>query len=522
MLNCKPALPIFMLSSVLFLQACSEGRQYESRQQESSRALPPATDTRLANLIKTQSLNQPDSHSGFHLTHDGLTALVARAAVIDEAEVSLDIQYYIFSDDVSGRILTEKLLEAADRGVRVRLLIDDLGTRMTNSWIGALDHHENVQVRVFNPVEGKGGIRRRLEQLLDLGRINHRMHNKLIVADGITMITGGRNISDGYFTSAEVAFLDVDTLAIGPIVESASKTFDEYWNHPIAVSIRKLALAEDDKHSLMELKKHLAEHKSEEAASELHKAVRESGFTQELLGGKIEFHWGPATLYADPPTKATNPEEVPIEEYPGYQLAKIIRELEQKIEISNAYLIPGEPGMNLFTELVERGIEVEVLTNGISSTDTAMAHGAYSRYRKPLLSAGVRLWELKPSAEREGRLHWFSHKSQSTLHAKTFVLDGDRGFVGSINLDSRSMILNTEIGVLIENEAINSQLHDLFKEWVSPESAWRLKLDSSGDITWRAEDETGKEIIENKDPNSTWWQRFLSGILAYLPVESQI
>lgn len=521
-LNCKCPLPAFMLSSMLVLQACSDTKQYDSRQWESAEALPPATDTRLAKLIKTQSLNQPDDHSGFHLAHNGVTALAARAAVIDEAEVSLDVQYYIFSDDISGRILTTKLLEAAERGVRVRLLVDDLGTRMGNSWLGALDHHENIQVRIFNPIEGKSGLRRRLEQLFDLGRINHRMHNKLVVADGIVMITGGRNISDGYFSNAEVAFLDVDTIAIGPIVSDASSTFDEYWNHSISVPIEKLALTAEDSHTLLELQQHLEEKRSEDSGSELHKAVRNSSFLEELLGGKVNFSWGRATLYADPPEKATNPDDVPIEEYPGYQLAQIIRQLEQKIEISNAYLIPGEPGMNIFTELVDRGIEVEVLTNGISSTDTAMAHGAYSQYRKPLLEAGVKLWELKPSAEREGRLHWFSHKSQSTLHAKTFVLDDDRGFVGSINLDSRSMLLNTEIGVLIENTSINQELHNLFEDWISADSAWQLTLDDSGDIHWRAEDEDGKEVVKTKDPNSTLWQRFLSGILAYLPVESQI
>ncbi|KUJ84589.1 phospholipase D family protein [Microbulbifer flavimaris] len=504
------------------MQACSDSNRYDSRQWETAGALPPATDTPLAKLVKTQSLNQPADNSGFHLAHDGVTALAARAAVIEEAEVSLDVQYYIFSDDISGRMLTAKLLEAAERGVRVRLLVDDMGTRMNNAWLGALDHHENIQVRIFNPLEGKSGVRRRLEQLLDLGRINHRMHNKLVVADGIVMITGGRNISDGYFSNAEVAFLDVDTIAIGPIVSDASNTFDKYWNHSVSVPIDKLALTAEDSHTLLELQQRLAEKKTEDAGSELHKAVRNYDFLEKLLAGKVKFSWGGATLYADPPEKATNPDDVPIEEYPGYQLAQIIRQLKQKIEISNPYLIPGDPGMNIFTELLDRGIQIGVLTNGISSTDTAMAHGAYSRYRKPLLRAGVQLWELKPSAEREGRLHWFSHKSQSTLHAKTFVLDEDRGFVGSINLDSRSMLLNTEIGVLIKNRAINQQLHDLFQEWTSADSAWQLSLDDGGDIGWRAEDENGKEVVKDKDPNSTLWQRFLSGILAHLPVESQI
>lgn len=510
------------VTCALVLGACDRPMDQPATERPESSALPPAVDTRLARAFASEASGHKADHSGFHLLHEGLSALAGRAVLIEESAISVDLQYYIFRDDTSGRILTQKLLDAADRGVRVRLLVDDLGTRLNNPWITALDSHPAIEVRIFNPIGGHSGVRRRVDQLLNFGRINHRMHNKLFIADGIAMITGGRNVADGYFTSADIEFIDVDALGIGAVVPHAIKTFDEYWNSALAVPVTDLITTEGSTHTLPELREHLAKKKQQEKDSEFFQAVDESALASDLAAGKISFYWGPATLYADPPEKAIDRESVPISEFPGYKLKQIVQETQKRLEISNAYLIPGEPGINLFTELQERGVQVDALTNGLSSTDTAMAHGAYSRYRKPLLRAGVHLWELKPNAAREHRIRWFSGSTQSTLHAKTFVIDSSRGFVGSINLDSRSLILNTEIGVMIENDEINEQLHQLFKEWTAPKKAWRLQLDESGQLTWHGEDEDGNELVERKDPDSTTWQRFLTWVLSKLPVESQI
>ena len=487
-----------------------------------SSALDPASDSPLAQSVNRQLSQQPEGHSGFHLIQEGPRALVARALLADQATTSIDIQYYMYSDDASGRLLSRKLVDAADRGVRVRLLIDDLGARMNNSWLLAFAHHPNMQVRVFNPIEGRSGFLNRMAQTLNIGRINRRMHNKLLVVDGIIMITGGRNIADGYFTGGKVKFLDVDTLAIGRIVNDASSTFDEYWNHPVTVPASALTLEESDDHTLPEFRDYLARKAHEEDTSGFDEALKKSQLSNKLIGGGLKFEWGPATLYADPPQKAINPEDIPVEEYPGYQLKKIVTECSNRIRITNPYLIPGDPGMALVRDLQERGVQIDILTNGLSSTDTAMAHGAYSQYRVPLLRAGIRLWELRPTAQREGRLHWFSRGSQATLHAKTFVLDNEKSFIGSINLDSRSILLNTEMGILVENRAINDQLNELFEEWTAPDKAWAVELGENDEITWHRRDENGKSIVRDKDPNSTFWQRFVSGILAYLPIESQI
>lgn len=464
----------------------------------------------------------PGDKTGFYLLREGLSAFVARAALIEEAAVSLDLQYYIYGDDTSGRITTGLLLQAADRGVRVRLLVDDLGTRVVNPWILTLDSHPNMSIRVFNPVEGRSGIRRGIEQALNFGRINHRMHNKLMVIDGLAMLTGGRNIADGYFSKSAVEFLDTDILSVGAVVGEASRVFDSYWNSAISVPVSDLLIANDETHSLAALRERVEKYLAGERESEFSEALKKSTLAKKLSAGKIPFEWGNAWLLADPPEKATDRDTVPIREYPGYQLEQIVNQCRQKLQISNPYLIPGRAGVNLFRRLQERGVQVDILTNGLATNDVAAVHGAYSRYRKPLLRAGVRLWELRPMADQKQRMHWFKGESRASLHAKSFVLDGQRGFVGSINLDSRSIIQNTEIGLLIDNPEINRQLHELFQAWVAPDAAWRLELDQENRMRWRAADDAGRATVDTKEPETRFWHRLLARMLSRLPIESQI
>lgn len=487
-----------------------------------SSALAPAEDSPLAHGLRNEVEAHDSDQSGFHLVYDGLSAFVARAVLLEEACVSLDLKYYIYSDDTSGRILTGLLLQAADRGVRVRLLVDDLGTRVSNPRVLALDSHPNMQIRVFNPVEGRSGLRRGVEQLLNFGRINHRMHNKLLVCDGNVTITGGRNIADGYFSKAETEFLDVDVIGVGAVVEDASNIFDEFWNSEVAIPVTELALVNDDTCSLNDLRDLVGKYLDGERQSEFSRALEKSNLAEKLKGGEVTFHWGRGTLYSDPPEKAIDPESVPVSEYPGYKLEKILKQCKKKARITNAYLIPGVPGVDLFSTLQNADVQVDILTNGLSTNDVAAVHGAYSRYRKPLLQSGVNLWELRPVAEQKQRKHWFKGDSRATLHAKTFVLDDDRAFVGSINLDSRSIIQNTEIGMLIENSEINRALNELFETWTAPDAAWQLTLDDEGEIRWEGEGENGARVQIKKEPETRWWQRLLARLLSRLPIEEQI
>jgi len=485
-------------------------------------SLPPPTGTRLARGIAEERGNHHDRQSGFHVMRDGLSAFVARAILIDEAAVSLDLQYYIYSDDICGRLLTAKLLQAADRGVRVRLLVDDLGTRLVNPWVTALDRHPNMQIRVFNPVEGRSGLRRGLEQALNFGRINHRMHNKLLLADGLVMITGGRNIADGYFSNADTEFLDVDTMAIGAVLSEAAQCFDDYWNHKVSVPMAELVLADSDDHSLEELRQRLQDHLREEAHSEFRRALERSDLARQLANAEVSFDWGEAQLLADPPHKATDRDSLVAEDYPGYQLQQAIEDCRERLQIANAYLIPGRTGVALFERLQHRDVQVQILTNGLGTNDEAVVHGAYARYRKPLLRAGVQLWELRPVADQRRRLHWFKGESRASLHAKIMVLDREWAFVGSVNLDSRSIIQNTEIGLLMRCPAVNRQLHQLFGDWTAPDCAWRVQLNEHDRLRWCGQDDNGDMLSANHDPDGSAWQRMLCRLLGRLPIESQI
>ncbi|MCK7597648.1 phospholipase D family protein [Microbulbifer sp. CAU 1566] len=511
---------------VALLSGCGDssdtGTGMTAKQRTVTTSLKPAIDSRLAVGIHDALATQSASESGFYLLSDGLSAFVARAVLVEEATVSLDLKYYIYEDDSVGHLLTSLLLKAADRGVRVRLLVDDLGTRVVNPWILALDRHPNMQIRVFNPVEGRSGPKRVLEQALNLGRINHRMHNKLLVADGLAMITGGRNIADGYFSKSTVEFLDVDLLAIGEVLPQAGKIFDNYWNNQVSVPVSELLIANDETHTLDELRKRTRKLLAEEKGSEFSRALEQSRLAAELSDGDLPFQWGKARLLADPPEKALGEDNIPREEYPGFQLEEIIQSASERLNISAAYFIPGVIGTDLFTGLEKRGVNVGILTNSLSSNDVAIVHGAYARYRKRLLQAGVGLWELRTVAGQERRKKWFRGESRATLHAKTFVVDRNLGFVGSINLDGRSLLLNTEIGLLMENAEINQQLQDLFEDWVAADSAWAVKLSDANQLEWHAQDDEGNPLVMHKDPETTWWQRTLSWLLSWLPVESQI
>ncbi|SDK12487.1 phospholipase D family protein [Microbulbifer yueqingensis] len=515
-------LPVMVFTSFLILQACNSGDQgYDPEERAASHALPPATQSPMAQAITRHTDQQPGEHSGFLLLPEGPTSFVARLVLIQQARVSLDVQYYAFADDVSGNLIASKLLEAADRGVRVRLLVDDVATRVGNPNIVTLTEHQNMEVRVFNPVAGRSDLDRALEHIRNFGRINHRMHNKLLIADGVAMITGGRNIADEYFAGDGRQFLDTDVLIVGNLLPRAASAFDEYWNHDRSVPVAELMLDDDDSLSLEEMRTRIKENLQEHADSEFHKAQRDSDFSQRLLASELEFEWGPATLFTDPPAKAFSESDIPEEELPAYELMQELSRASSRIRMSSAYFVPGERGEDFFSDLTNRGMDIGVLTNSLSSTDTAAVYSAYSHSRRPLLEAGVQLWELRPSADQERKLHWFEGSSSASLHAKTFVIDDDRVFIGSINMDSRSRRHNTEIGVLIENAAINNQLNALFEDWVAPDSAWRLTLGEGDRLTWTGKDD-GQRQTWYKEPETSTWDRFVAWLLSWLPIESQV
>lgn len=460
--------------------------------------------------------------SGAYLLDDGLSAFLARVAVVTAARFSIDMQYYIFHGDNSGRVLASKMLEAAGRGVRIRLLVDDLGTQISDPWVAIMNTHPNIEIRVFNPVSSRKGVSRSYQQARHFSHINHRMHNKLIVVDGEVIISGGRNIGNEYFSISDVDFQDVDLICVGSVVAEAANSFDRYWNHQLAVPLDWIFEEVQADTRLQDLEQYAQTLLQEEAHSYYAEAVRNSSFGSDLVGGFIPMKWGKVRFYADDPEKALNNSAYPVEKRLSWQLRPELETAQNRMLISSAYFIPGDEGVDFLSQQVARGLEVNVLTNALSTTDVAAVHSGYSGYRKPLLEQGVKLWELRSQAGQKQRLNWFKGESKASLHAKTFVLDDDRVIVGSLNLDGRSIIQNTELALVVENPEINQQLADTFTRWTAPQYAWHLTLDDDKSLHWSAVDANGAKVETDHDPETTGWQRFKVWLLSLLPIESQL
>lgn len=480
----------------------------------------PPSDTPFALAVQAALAGHCPEQSGFYLLHDGLSAFVARVALIESAEVSLDVQYYIFHGDTSGKILLGKLIEAADRGVHVRLLVDDIGTQVDNPWAAALNNHENINIRIFNPVPGRNGVQRIAQQAIHFGRINHRMHNKLLVADGLAMITGGRNIGDEYFSNTDVDFQDTDIFSIGAVLPEASQSFNEYWHSPASIPLEQLLSADKESYSLDILRSYMPAYLAEQTETDFAHALRRSSLSQAMLAGNMTLSYGAASLFYDPPEKAYQHDDLDPKQYLVFQLREILAQSQSRLHVSSAYFVPGKGGSEFILGLTRKGVDVHILTNSLGTTDVAIVHSGYARYRKPLLKSGVKLSELRSESGQKKRIHWFKGKSRASLHAKTFVIDHDRAFIGSINLDSRSVIQNTEIGLLIYSHEINQQLESLFNQWTLPKSAWEVSIDDNK-LVWRADD-NGTPIVQTTEPKASAWLRFKVWVMSWLPVETQI
>ncbi len=462
----------------------------------------------------------PDQ-SAFHLLDDGLSAFVARAVLIDQAQHSLDLQYYIFRQDVSGKILIAKLIQAAERGVRVRILLDDIGSALDNRWLATFNHHPNIELRVFNPVRGRSGLSRALQQAGTFSQTNRRMHNKLLVADSMIAITGGRNIGDQYFSNTHVDFQDLDVLAIGEIVKPSHQYFDDYWNHVLSVPI-DLLIELDSEKSFSQLSSLTNQYLQDAKNSEFINALKQSNFLTQLRQGRLDLSWGNAYVYADPPDKALTEVEIGFEEMLGSKIGQVLANGQQRLLITSAYFVPTSAGMEFLQKQLKQGVEISILTNALSTTDVSAVHSKYRYYREPLIKAGAKLWELRSSAKQTKRQKWFRSRSQASLHAKTFVIDQDKSIVGSANFDPRSIKINTEMAILIVSASLNQKLARIFENLTTPESAWKLELDEDEDLSWHAIDKEQQPLVYDKEPETSWWMRFKVWLVSILPIEDQI
>lgn len=448
------------------------------------------------------------------LTHS-LDAFAARVALISAAQRTIDIQYYIWRDDITGNLLLRALHEAAQRNVRVRLLVDDNGTTGLDGKLALLNAEPNVEVRLFNPFPFR--TFKQLGFLTDFNRLNRRMHNKSFTVDGQVTIVGGRNIGDEYFGATQgVAFTDLDVMVAGPVVNEVSQDFDRYWNSEPAYPLEQLISTPGERKTVALLREEANTALVPKAHAYI-EAVAQSTFIENLVAGKLEYHWVPVRMVSDDPGKVLGNAQA--ETMLTARLMEILGAPEHSVDLISPYFVPTPQGVEAFSALARQGVRLRILTNAMEATDVMAVHAGYMKYRLPLLEQGIALYEMRREADPERpkeRAGPFG-SSGSSLHAKTFAVDGERVFVGSFNFDPRSARLNTELGFVIESEAMAHAISTAFENDI-PYDAYQLELDDEGDIVWLDRRSNGGRAWTT-EPSASLWKRMYIGFLSLLPIE---
>ena len=500
-------LPPVLLLGLALLTLAGCGTLPPAGPRPASVALAPPEDGTLAAIAKAST--PPGGLSGFRLLPLGPYALDARLQLIQRARSSLDLQYYLIEDDATGRLLLRSLRDAAARGVRVRLLVDDLFTADTDPMLRALADHPNIELRLFNPFCCLRGstLGRITGSLGDFYRVNHRMHNKLLIADGLFAVAGGRNISDEYFMLNQSSnFVDMDTFIAGALVAQLQDIFDQYWNSEVVFPVQALvpatvppsqALAEFERLSVVP-------HAPPELPSE--DALGYGPIGEDLEAGRVGLIWAPARAFADPPDKLR---PMSADQTRALSASKEVRmkiwAAESDLVITSPYLIPGPLGITAFEGLGQRKVKTTVLTNSLAATDEPLVHTGYSRYRTRLLASGVDLYEISPERTRRTKRLGMFGSSFGRLHAKTAVVDGRTVFIGSMNLDPRSDTQNTELGIFVDSPELARELLRIIN--ISKlQSAYRVRLDARGNLEWLTMDDDN-EVVLTSEPETTFWLR---------------
>lgn len=504
---------MLFFASILFA-GCSSLPTMENRSFTTALPAQEAQQTTMGKAIAKLGAKHPNQ-SGIHALADPHEAFAARALLAGSAQRTLDVQYYIWHADLTGTLLFDALRNAADRGIRVRLLLDDHNTSGLDSLLAALDTHPNIQVRLFNPFMPRSP--RWLSYITDFSRSNRRMHNKSFTADNIATIIGGRNIGDEYFGAThDVLFSDLDVLAVGPVVNDVSNDFDKYWSSDSSYPV-DLILSKADADGLASLQDKASVYRQSASAASYIEALKKSNLISLLLSGDITLDWAHTTMVSDDPAKGLG--KAPPEQLLSYDLTRIIGKPETNLDLVSAYFVPTKVGTQGFAQLAKRGIKVRILTNSLEATDVAAVHAGYAKRRKALLKAGVELYELRklPSNEPRHKGPGVFGSSGSSLHAKTFSIDETRVFVGSFNFDPRSAKLNTELGFVIDSPTLAKQVSGIFLDKV-PTTAYEVRLSTDGDLYWLV-NQDGQVVRYDNEPNASVWRRAIVEILTHLPVD---
>ena len=464
-------------------------------------------------------MNNNKNQSGFYLLSENTDAFVARFALATMAEKTLDIQYYIIHNDASGQYLAYAILTAADRGVHVRILVDDINLSGRDSKLKMLSQHKNIEIRIFNPLVNRDWFRN-IEIIINLNSAGRRMHNKVFITDNSAAIIGGRNIGDEYFDDRKnLNFVDLDLLTIGPIVNEISSSFNEYWNSRWATPIESLSKARIARKKIMAFRRNLKDKWHRIKNTQHFDSLKKSDFTQKLLNKEIPFIWAEAELFYDPPEKLTythrnktnllHPKVMPF-----------IERARKEILMSSPYFVPGKIGADWLFSKKQQGTEINILTNSLSATDVIAVHAGYKKYRSELIKENIKLFELKSSAHKlfSKTIRILSGASRTSLHAKYIIVDQQYVFIGSSNIDPRSNALNTEIGIMINSKDLAQQTANLFTHATSLDNSYQLSINNNG-LMWKTK-VNGQITTYTGEPNTSILRKIATFILGLLPIES--
>ncbi|RAS38191.1 putative cardiolipin synthase [Paraburkholderia bryophila] len=517
-----------------FLTACATKPPATAFDRQVTHALPVTETTPLHTALAPLEAAHPNQ-SGFRVLSSGTDALQMRIALARAATKTLDLQYYIANEDTTGKLLLGAALYAADHGVRVRMLVDDLNFKDIDQVMAGLNSHDNIEIRVFNPFGSaqQGVFERTTNLFTQIGHFTRRMHNKAMIADNQLAIVGGRNLGDEYFSASEtLQFRDLDVLAAGPITADISASFDDYWNSSIAYPLRVLNQQKFDAKELDKTREDLRQHWRENADPYNAKPLNATPLATQIANDQLGLTWAPAEFKADLPEKIVHPSPDYVSP-PMQRLAELMHDAQKDFLIISPYFVPHESGVQAAGVLTHRGVRIAVLTNSLAATDAVAVQAGYSPFRVPLLRQGVELYEFKPQ-QNTPRAGIAGSRSRASLHAKTYVIDHEILVIGSMNLDPRSANLNTELALVIHSAPLANQVAQIFERAIAPEASYHVTLADAAQLAYLrsigaplsplvwTDVENGQRRTYIFDPQAGLYRNALTGLFSLLPVNAEL
>jgi putative cardiolipin synthase len=526
---------IFILFGVILLSGCSGTYIHSAKPTKVSHKYKQGSSS-LYYLAKG-NLENSGGKTGFYPLQNNLDAFVARATLIEHAKKSLDLQYFIYAEDDTAFAMTKLLLDAADRGVHVRVLIDDLLEKDQDVEIATIAQHPNIEIKLFNPTTFRKTAGW-LQMAFNIDTLGRRMHNKLLVADNSAFVIGGRNIENIYFAAdKENIFIDNDVLAIGPLALEASNEFETYWNSPVSKRVDEIAFHKTTKKEYETLKKKIGETVKSIPYGAYIEEASNRVFAKSAAKEQIPLIYGDAKIYFDIPTKIVTKED-DTSSHLSTQVVPYIKNAKKSLHIINPYFIPNEKFMKTLKMLRARGVEIYILTNSLATNDGIPVYSAYSQYQKELIEIGIHMYELNPEAfsylykkqkYRKGSI------PRSSLHAKSMVIDGEIFIIGSANLDPRSIKLNTEVVAVIHSKELAEIEIDVFENAVKPQNVFKISLEDAPQkpciatcvpqekkrVVWTTQKD-GKTLRYSNDGNAGFWRILGSNLSVYIPMDKYL